>query len=82
MGKLRSNFKKTEHVLYNNNNQNRTEVATILFERPGLFNQISNGSQPRRLLILLPGMEVETNCPSERAKRVSHFFEFFSLTSP
>jgi len=60
MGKLRSNFKKTEHVLYTNDFE-RKEAMSLLFDRPGIFNQLSNGSQPRRLNIILPPINHDNN---------------------
>ncbi|GMH66483.1 hypothetical protein TrST_g3016 [Triparma strigata] len=53
MGKLRSNFKKTENCLYTNNST-KEEVASIVFERPNIIAQLKEGSQPRKLHILLP----------------------------
>jgi len=61
MGKLRSNFKKTENCLYTNDAV-RKEVASIMFQRPGLMDQLKEGSQPRKLNILLPQID-EDGCP-------------------
>ena len=61
MGKLRSNYKKTENCLYTNASS-KMECASIMFSRPGLMDQIKEGSQPRKLNILLPQHDVD-GCP-------------------
>ncbi|GMH66877.1 hypothetical protein TL16_g04528 [Triparma laevis f. inornata] len=61
MGKLRSNFKKTENCLYTNNST-KEEVASIVFERPNIMAQLKEGSQPRKLHILLPQHDKD-GCP-------------------
>jgi tubby and related proteins len=61
MGKLRSNFKKTENCLYTNDSE-RQEVASIMFNRPGLIYQLKEGSQPRKLNIFLPAIDSD-GCP-------------------
>ena len=61
MGKLRSNMKKTESCLYTNS-ASKEEVASISFERPNIMAQLKEGSQPRKLHILLPEID-EDGCP-------------------
>ncbi|GMI34890.1 hypothetical protein TeGR_g10137 [Tetraparma gracilis] len=63
LGKLRSNFSKTENILYTNDSR-KVEAGSIAFDRPGLMDQISLGSQPRKLHILLPPHSERGECQS------------------
>ncbi|CAM9412140.1 unnamed protein product [Phaeothamnion confervicola] len=53
LGKLRANYKRTENVILTND-RDREEMGAILFERPGLVDQMRDGSQPRKFAVALP----------------------------
>ena len=61
LGKLRSNYQQTETVLYTNNKE-KIEAGAFRFDRPGLFDQLKDGSQPRKLHIILPQLDDEGKC--------------------
>ena len=59
LGKLRArNSKRTEYVLLTTAAA-REELAAVHFERLGMFDQLKEGSQPRRLTVLLPSLDAE-----------------------
>lgn len=60
IGKMRSNFFNTENTLYTES-EDREELAHISFERPGIVEQIRDGSQPRKLFVMLPPLD-RNNC--------------------
>ena len=53
LGKLRSNAKHTENVLFGAQSD-KVELATIVFMRPPLASQLKEGVHPRRMAVVLP----------------------------
>lgn len=59
VGKLRArDSKRTEYVLLSKSAA-REELAAVHFERLGMFDQLKEGSQPRRLTVLLPQLDAD-----------------------
>ena len=57
MGKLRAtNNDKVSYVLLNPSCE-REEVAGIVFEKVGLLNQITDGSSPRIMRMIVPSVD-------------------------
>ncbi|CAM9510002.1 unnamed protein product [Heterosigma akashiwo] len=56
LGKLRSNSKKTENVIFTNDHE-KEELGAITFEKTGFMDQVKEGSQPRKLKIILPQLD-------------------------
>jgi hypothetical protein len=57
LGKLRA--KNTNRTAYSllNHNQDKEEVAAVLFERPSLMDTWMDGNQPRKMKVLLPQLD-------------------------
>jgi tubby-related protein 1 len=54
LGKLRAKTSsRTDYVLVTHNSD-REEIAGIQFEKHGLFHQLKDGSQPRKMTVILP----------------------------
>lgn len=62
MGKLRAHStSRTEYTVVNSS-MTRQEIAAITYERQGVVKHITDGSQPRKMWVLLPGLD-EDNIP-------------------
>jgi tubby-related protein 1 len=63
LGKLKSmSSNRTEYVLVGNK-EVKEEYAGILFDRMNLLNQLKDGSQPRKMTLLLPKIDSKTQEP-------------------
>jgi hypothetical protein len=61
MGKLRAkNIQRTEYILLNQASE-REEVAGFMFDRLDVIGNIKEGSQPRKLSVILPRIDSEGN---------------------
>jgi len=58
IGKLRSNYGKTENIIVSNH-ADRRELGAILFNKPSMVEQIKDGSQPRKMYIVVPEVDAE-----------------------
>lgn len=57
LGKLRAkNTNRTAYTLLNHN-QDKEEIAAVLFERPSLIDTWMDGNQPRKMRVLLPMLD-------------------------
>lgn len=57
LGKLRArNLNRTEYVLVSQSSE-REELAGIAFDRLGLMNHLKDGSQPRKMTIVVPHLD-------------------------
>jgi len=57
LGKLRSkNLDRTEYTLITNSAEGE-EVAGIMFDKVNMFNQFTEGSQPRKMSVVLPHLD-------------------------
>eukprot|EP00638_Chattonella_subsalsa_P021081 CAMPEP_0117876268 /NCGR_PEP_ID=MMETSP0950-20121206/13466_1 /TAXON_ID=44440 /ORGANISM="Chattonella subsalsa, Strain CCMP2191" /LENGTH=380 /DNA_ID=CAMNT_0005729977 /DNA_START=29 /DNA_END=1171 /DNA_ORIENTATION=+ len=56
LGKLRSNHRKTENIIFTNDHE-KEELGAVIFEKAGFMDQVKEGSQPRKLRILLPQLD-------------------------
>mmetsp|Transcript_19373 Transcript_19373/g.18716 ORF Transcript_19373/g.18716 Transcript_19373/m.18716 type:complete len:387 (-) Transcript_19373:36-1196(-) len=62
IGKLRSrNVQRTEYVVVNQASE-REEVAGFMFDRLDVLNHMKEGSQPRKLSVIIPRLNTE-GCP-------------------
>mmetsp|Transcript_20105 Transcript_20105/g.28900 ORF Transcript_20105/g.28900 Transcript_20105/m.28900 type:complete len:598 (+) Transcript_20105:142-1935(+) len=60
MGKLRAHdTNRTEYALVTRKEE-REEIAAIVFDRVGIVNQIKEGCQPRKMSVLLPQLNAES----------------------
>jgi tubby-related protein 1 len=67
MGKLRAqNSARTDYVVATSS-LNKDEVAGIIFERQGVVSHLKNGSQPRKMIVVLPSLD-EDDVPIPRAR--------------
>uniref|UniRef100_A0A7S2V188 Tubby C-terminal domain-containing protein n=1 Tax=Fibrocapsa japonica TaxID=94617 RepID=A0A7S2V188_9STRA len=58
LGKLRTNLRKTDTIIYTNDAE-REEMGAIIFNKPGFVDQVKEGSQPRKLHVLLPQLDAD-----------------------
>jgi len=59
LGKLRArNMNRTEYVLVSQSAQ-KEELAAITFDRLSILSQLKEGSQPRKLTVIVPGLDAE-----------------------
>ena len=56
IGKLRSNFGKGENVICSNH-AIRHELGAVLFNKPGLMEQMRDGSTPRQMVVVVPEVD-------------------------
>lgn len=56
VGKLRSNFGKGENVICSNH-ATRHELGAVLFNKPGLMEQMRDGSTPRKMVVVVPEID-------------------------
>lgn len=57
LGKLRArNLNRTEYVLVSQSSE-REELAGIAFDRLGIMNHLKDGSQPRKMTIIVPHLD-------------------------
>lgn len=57
LGKLRAkNVNRTEYVLATQSSE-REEIAGVLFDRLGIINQLKEGSQPRKMTVVVPHLD-------------------------
>ena len=68
IGKLRSNYAKTENVIVSNHTDRR-ELGVILFNKPSMVEQIKDGSQPRKMYIVVPEVDADGVAVPVRQKR-------------
>jgi tubby-related protein 1 len=90
LGKLRAvNTSRTKYVLVGKASE-REEIAGISFDRNSMYNQISEGSQPRKLQALLPALDsngvpiphkTTSEAESMHDKEASDKSQFFRLTT-
>ncbi len=60
LGKLRaSNMDSSEYVLLTRSSE-RAEVAAISYERSNMMTQLTDGSQPRRLFVVVPHLDADS----------------------
>jgi tubby and related proteins len=59
LGKVRSNFKKTDNTIYTND-QEKEELGAVLFEKPGIVDHVLEGSQPRKFYVMLPPIDADS----------------------
>ena len=65
MGKLRAqNSARTEYVVVTSA-LNKEEMVGITFERQGMVKHLKDGSQPRKMIVVLPGLD-SNNVPIPR----------------
>jgi len=58
IGKLRArDLQRTEYVLLNAASTEREEVAAIVFDRMDVMTSITEGSQPRKLMVVVPPLD-------------------------
>ena len=58
IGKLRArDLQRTEYVLLNSASTEREEVAAIVFDRMDVMTSITEGSQPRKLMVVVPPLD-------------------------
>ena len=63
LGKLRAkNGSRTEYVLLSKNSVSHDELAAVMFDRLSIFEQLKEGSQPRKMIVALPPLDTE-DCP-------------------
>lgn len=61
LGKLRAmDANKTEYTVVTKNEQRREELAAIQFDKYGILNQLREGCQPRKMKVLLPPLDVNS----------------------
>ena len=60
LGKLRAcNMDGTDYCLVTSNSE-KAEVAAISYERSSIFSQIKDGSQPRKLYVVVPHLDADS----------------------
>lgn len=58
LGKLRAkNINRTGYVLLTKNRVEKEEIAAVAFDRLGLFDQLKEGSQPRKMTVVVPMLD-------------------------
>ena len=58
IGKLRArDMQRTEYVLLNASGAEREEIAGFMFDRLDVMTSITEGSQPRKLLVVIPPLD-------------------------
>jgi tubby and related proteins len=63
IGKLRStNYQRSEYVLVTPNAEEREEIGAIIFDRYGLYDQLTEGTQPRKISVIVPALDADS-CP-------------------
>ena len=63
LGKLRAkNGSGTEYVLLSKNSVSHDELAAVMFDRLSIFEQLKEGSQPRKMSVALPPLDSD-DCP-------------------
>ena len=63
IGKLRAtNYQRSEYVLVTPNAEVREEVGAIIFDRYGLYDQLTEGTQPRKISVIVPALDADS-CP-------------------
>jgi hypothetical protein len=60
LGKLRAkNGSRTEYVLLSKNSVSHDELAAVMFDRLSIFEQLKEGSQPRKMIVALPPLDTD-----------------------
>lgn len=63
IGKLRAtNYQRSEYLLITQNAETREEIGGIVFDRYGLYDQITEGTQPRKISVIIPPLD-SNSCP-------------------
>ena len=63
IGKLRAkNFQRTEYALLTQNTDSKEEIAGIVFDRFGIYDQLKEGTQPRKISVIVPELD-KNQCP-------------------
>ena len=63
LGKVRAkNGTGTEYVLLSKNSVSHDELAAVMFDRLSIFEQLKEGSQPRKMSVALPPLDSD-DCP-------------------
>lgn len=58
IGKLRArNFQRTEYSLLTQNDEVKEEIAGIMFDRFGIVDQLKEGTQPRKISVIVPSLD-------------------------
>jgi tubby-related protein 1 len=61
LGKLRAlNSARTEYVIVTSAASGREELGGIVFERLTIFDQLKAGSQPRKMMVLVPALDTNS----------------------
>ena len=56
VGKLRSNFMKTEHAIYSQEGGIKRQLGLVLFDKATLREKIQDGVQPRKVTVVVPAV--------------------------
>jgi hypothetical protein len=82
LGKLRAkNSNRTAYTLLNHN-QDKEEVAAVLFERPSLMDTWMDGNQPRKMKVLLPQLDSDSMPMASRVDDGTFASEFGQISTP
>eukprot|EP01006_Ploeotia_vitrea_P035505 TRINITY_DN65895_c10_g4_i1.p1 TRINITY_DN65895_c10_g4~~TRINITY_DN65895_c10_g4_i1.p1 ORF type:complete len:399 (-),score=0.22 TRINITY_DN65895_c10_g4_i1:9-1205(-) len=58
IGKLRArNYQRTEYSLLTQNTERKEEIAGVVFDRYGIYDQIKEGTQPRKISVIIPPLD-------------------------
>lgn len=82
LGKLRAkNTNRTAYTLLNHN-QDKEEVAAVLFERPSLMDTWMDGNQPRKMKVLLPMLDSDSMPLPSKVDDPAHGGDISGINSP
>jgi tubby-related protein 1 len=82
LGKLRAkNTNRTAYTLLNHN-QDKEEIAAVLFERPSLMDTWMDGNQPRKMKVLLPQLDGDSMPMASRVDDGTFVCESGQMSTP